>query len=315
MRYLALSLGILAFLGSSASASATPQSPTVITGRAQSVTPTSATLTGSIEPHASATSYYFNYGPTAALGAHTASAVVSELPVGRRAASVSAAISGLAPATTYHFRLIADNASGKREGGERTFTTPKVPLSLTIAPAPDPVLYGGLVTIDGTLSGTGNADQPVTLQANTFPFTQGFLSVGNSELTSATGAFAFPVVGLLQATQFRVVAGTTPELVSAVASEDVAVQVEAHLARARRRHHVRIFGVVKPAIDGMEVQILRVSPGHEAHIGTTYLRHYTATSSRFSAVVRVHAHNTYRVLVEVTNGAQSSNVSQPLYIK
>jgi hypothetical protein len=36
------------------------------------------------------------------------------------------------------------------------------------------------------------------LQANPFPYTAGFKTVGNPELTKATGGFSFPVVGLLE---------------------------------------------------------------------------------------------------------------------
>ena len=39
-------------------------------------------------------------------------------------------IGGLKPNTTYHFRLIASNATGVTSGRDRTFRTDKVPLSL-----------------------------------------------------------------------------------------------------------------------------------------------------------------------------------------
>ncbi len=40
------------------------------------------------------------------------------------AQAISAALGGLAPATTYHYRVVATNAGGTTNGADRTFTTP-----------------------------------------------------------------------------------------------------------------------------------------------------------------------------------------------
>jgi hypothetical protein len=289
-----------------------PGPPRVYTDAATGVSYGSATLTGAINPRGSATSYYFQYGPTRAYGAQTA---VASAGAGVSVVKVAVPVSGLAPVTLYHFRLIAVNAAGAATGADRVFATAKVPLSLAILGAPNPTLYGSPVAIEGTLSGTGAAGVPVVLQANPFPYTQGFADVGNPELTTATGGFSFPVLGLVQATQFRVVTTTRVPVVSPVATEGVAVRVEAHVRRARRRHHARIYGTVTPAVNGMEVAIIRVAGGHETQVASTFLRPRTATTSRFSRVVRVRPHSLYRVLVRVTNGAQTSNYSEPLFIR
>ncbi len=287
--------------------------PGVSTGAAASVSYGTATLTGSIDPHGSNTSYYFQYGPTKAYGAQTP---LADAGAGTATVKVAVPVSGLLPVTTYHYRLIAVNAGGAATGADRAFTTAKVPLSLAITAGPNPTIYGGVATIQGTLSGTGNGNVPVSLQANPFPYTQGFLNTGNPELTSATGGFSFPFVGLTEATQFRVVTSTTkPVVVSTVAREEVAVKVEAHVGRTHRRHHARIYGTVSPAIDGMEVGIMHVVGGHEVLVAGTVLLHHNATSSRFGRVIRVRRHGLYRVFVKVTNGAQSSNYSQPLFIR
>ena len=57
---------------------------------------------------------------------------------------------------------------------------------------------------------------PVALQANPFPYLQGFTVVGNPELTTASGGFSFPVLGLQQVTQFRVVTISGHRIVSPV---------------------------------------------------------------------------------------------------
>lgn len=300
-----------------AAAAVAPSPPAVGTGAAHDVTYNSATLTGSIAPRGSATSYYFQYGPTKAYGGQTPLAQVAALPVGRSAVAVSTPVSGLLPVTTYHYRLVAVNAAGAKAGADRVFTTAKVPLSLAILAGPNPTIFGGAATIQGTLSGTGNGGVAVVLQANPFPYTQGFVTVGNPELTSATGGFSFPFLGITRATQFRVVTtATKPIVVSTAATEEVAVQVAAHVGRTRRRHHARIYGTVTPAIDGMEVGIMRVLGGvRQRLVAGTILLHHNASSSRFSRVIRVRRRGLYRVFVKVTNGAQVSNYSQPLFIR
>jgi hypothetical protein len=240
---------------------------------------------------------------------------VAGVPANVTVQGVSAAIAGLAPVTRYHFRLIAVNAAGAAAGADRTFTTARVPLSLQILAAPNPVLYGGAMVVQGTLSGTGNGNRAVVLQANPFPYTVGFANVGNPELTSASGSFSFPVLGLTQATQFRVVTTTRVPVVSPVTIEGVAVQVTAHVRGTHRRHHARIFGTVTPALTGMEVGILRVAGGgRQVLVAGTVLRAHDATSSTFSRTLPVHR-GLYRVLVRVTNGAQTSNYSRPLLIR
>jgi hypothetical protein len=285
--------------------------PAVTTGPALSVTYGSAILTGWIGPHASNTSYYFQYGPTRAYGAQTGPG-----DAGASAATVHVAIpvTGLRPFTAYHYRLIAVNAAGATTGADQAFTTARVPLSLQILAAPNPVLYGDPLTIQGTLSGTGNGSRGVVLQTNPFPYTAGFADLGNPELTTATGGFSFPVIGLTRTTQFRVLTTTVPPVASPVALESVAVRVTAHIGRAHRRHHARIYGTVTPAVDGMEVGIMRVSNGRNVLVSGTILRHGNATSSHFSRVVRVKR-GLYRVFVRVTNGAQTSSYSAPLLIR
>jgi hypothetical protein len=299
-------------LPAQASAAPTPALAKVSTGAAQQVSFGSAVLTGSVNPNGSDTSYYFQYGPTAAYGGQTA---IADAGAGTHALSVSLPVTGLQPITKYHYRLIAVNAAGAATGKDKTLLTSKVPLTLQILTSPNPVLFGGTITVQGTLSGTGNGNREVVLQAQQFPFTSGFQNVAeNPELTTATGSFSFPVLGLQTVTQFRVATSTTPSVISPVSVENVAVQVGAHVGRARRRHFARIYGTVTPAENGMRVRILRISHGRGVLVGSTIVRHRSASSSTFSRVVPVRA-GAYRVLVSVTSGAQVSNYSRPLLIR
>src|SRR5665213_2294069 len=195
---LALS-GALA-LGLTAPAAQAAGAPKDFTGAAAAVTATTATLNGSVDPNGLGTNYYFEYGTSSKYGSVTPLA-----PAGAAFASLRVAVpvSGLASATTYHFRLVAQNATGITPGSDRTFTTARIPLTFALSlPALDP--YGSPVTVSGVLSGTGAADHGVVLQANPFPYTGGFKTIGNPELTDAAGHFAFAGVGLAANTQLRV---------------------------------------------------------------------------------------------------------------
>jgi hypothetical protein len=304
-------LTVLAALGPLTSGAAAAGLPSVTTSGAKQVSYGSGVLDGSVNPKASNTSYYFQYGPTAAYGGQT---TIADAGSGTSTVNVSLPVIGLQPLTVYHFRLVAVNGAGAAFGKDKTLLTTRVPLSLQILSSPNAVPFGGTVTVQGTLSGTLNASRPVVLQANPFPFTQGFQNVAlNAELTTATGGFSFVVPGLTQVTQFRVVTSTTPPVISPITTENVAVLVNAHVGRAQRRHFARIYGTVTPAENGMQVGILRITHGRGVLVGGTILRHRNASTSQFNRVVPVRA-GVYRVLVRVTNGAQVSNYSQPLLI-
>jgi len=93
--------------------------PTVSTAAAAAITSRAATLTGSVGPDAPSGAY-FQYGTTGAYGSSTAAQSVT---VSTAATALSALAAGLAPATTYHFRAVAENSGGVAYGADRTFTT------------------------------------------------------------------------------------------------------------------------------------------------------------------------------------------------
>jgi hypothetical protein len=89
-----------------------PPPPTVVTGKATSVTPSSAVLNATVNPNGTAvTTCKFEWGPTAAYGQ---SAPCETLPgAGSTAVAVSASITGLSASTRYFFRIsAASEASG-----------------------------------------------------------------------------------------------------------------------------------------------------------------------------------------------------------
>jgi hypothetical protein len=94
--------------------------PVVTTNPATNVTTFSATLNGSLDPHGLITTVSFRWGTTTSYG-HT---TPMQSRTGNTYRNITANISGLTTHTTYHFRIIATNTAGTRNGGDRTFTTP-----------------------------------------------------------------------------------------------------------------------------------------------------------------------------------------------
>ena len=125
--------------------------PTAKTLAATTVTRTSANINGEVTPNQAAAKYWFEYGDSANLGN------VSDLQsVGDGTAKVAAslALSTLAPATTYYFRLNAQNQFGTRSGAILTFKTAGPPLSAV--PVVTTLTAGPVATTTATLRGTVN---------------------------------------------------------------------------------------------------------------------------------------------------------------
>ena len=95
--------------------------PTAVTGKASEVTETSATLNATVNPNGTAvTKCTFEYGTTTL----DKTAPCATLPgSGSSPEAVTAAIGSLSANTTYHFKIVAENASSKGEGSEETFKT------------------------------------------------------------------------------------------------------------------------------------------------------------------------------------------------
>jgi CSLREA domain-containing protein len=84
------------------------------------ITQAAATVTGTVNPNARATTAHFEFGTTAQYGSSTPNIAV---PAGVDAVPVSADLGALAPNTTYHVRLVASNADGASTSNDASFTT------------------------------------------------------------------------------------------------------------------------------------------------------------------------------------------------
>lgn len=95
--------------------------PLVTTGAASAVTAGGATLAGTVNARGAQTAFTFAYGTTPAnLDAITAVDSVGASP---GAHAISLPLAGLAPGTTYYYRLVAANAFGSSFALVRSFTT------------------------------------------------------------------------------------------------------------------------------------------------------------------------------------------------
>jgi hypothetical protein len=94
--------------------------PTVATGSASNITATSASVSGTVNPNGQQTYYYFQYGTSTAYGGATAN---TSAGAGNAAVAASAPLQGLQRRTTYHYRLVATNATGTSYGADRALKT------------------------------------------------------------------------------------------------------------------------------------------------------------------------------------------------
>lgn len=108
------------------------------------VTETTATLHGEINPNSLPTTFYFEYGPTPALGLITPD---YSLPGATEFLSVSAPVTDLQPLQTYYYRLVATNGFSSAVTEAVSFFTAVKPVIISFLPATAAI--GEEVTITG----------------------------------------------------------------------------------------------------------------------------------------------------------------------
>jgi phosphodiesterase/alkaline phosphatase D-like protein len=137
--------------------------PTVITNGATAVTTTGATLNGTVNAHNSSTTVTFQYGTTTGYGT---TVTADQSPVtGTVNTAVSKAITGLTANTTYHYRVVGQNASGTTYGADMTLYTGAATAPTATTNAAAFVLSDG-ATLNGTVN-ANNADTTVTFEYGT----------------------------------------------------------------------------------------------------------------------------------------------------
>ena len=144
-----------------------------VTSPATNVTLTSATFNGSVNPFGHATTWYFEYGTSTSYGTKTA---LQSAGSGSTSIKVSANVTGLKAAKTYHYRLVAMNTAGTANGSDIAFFT-----------ATDPTAVTANVTSIGASSATLNGSVNPNGVATTWYFEYG-TSTGYGSTTSSKNA-------------------------------------------------------------------------------------------------------------------------------
>ena len=301
-------LGLAATAGPAAAAvpGVTAQAPT-------NVTPVGATLHGRVNPRSLATAYFFQYGPTTAYGAQSATAGAGS---GTTAVNVSAPAGGLQPNTTYHFRLVAHNASGTAVTGDRTFRTPAVALAVVLGATPNPTVFGGPTTLVGVVTGAGNGGRPVQIQQRPFPFGGAFANVGNAIVTDARGRFSMAILSLGLTTQFRARVTDRAGVVSPVLAVGARAIVGTRVSRTRVRRGGRVHfsGTVRPSEPGRGIAIQKRRDGRWITVAGTAARPGGAGFAVYGKTIRVRRGGLYRVFLGAGSGATVSNVGRTIRI-
>ncbi|HEX5309328.1 MAG TPA: hypothetical protein VFW38_09645 [Solirubrobacteraceae bacterium] len=140
----------------------TPKAPPVVNGiplEARDLTGSSAAVAGEVTVQNETTRYWIEYAPEQVYDATAENPYANgaRSPGGEIEATwlpstaVLVGLNGLAPATTYHYRMVAENGTGKSYGPDNTFTT---------AGSTPPVVVTGAVTgvsaTTATISGSVN---------------------------------------------------------------------------------------------------------------------------------------------------------------
>ena len=161
-----------------------PDPPQVATGEAAGIGPYSAVINATVNPGASGhaaqddTTYHFQYSSDESFGSHTATLDAGE---GTSPVPVHAQLEGLAPGTTYHYRILASNDNNQTPqittGQPHTFTTVATPPVLSGAEAAQITTSSALVT--ATLQPQGLPTR-WELTLGTSPQTLEYKAAGNS---------------------------------------------------------------------------------------------------------------------------------------
>lgn len=246
--------------------------PVSLTGAAGSVTQLSAELAGTVNPEDEALSACsFEYGTSEAYGSSVA---CSTLPgPGASPVAVSAALAGLEPGTTYHYRLSATNPTGTGSGADATFTT---------APRRAPALTGETASpvsqTTATLRAAVNPEDE-TVSACTFEYgaTEAYGHTAPCVPSPGSGAAPVEVSAALEGLSprstyhFRVVAtngtGTSFGADQTFATSPEPPAVVTGAASSVSQHSAQIAGTVNP--EGAPVSSCEVEYGPTEAYGSS----------------------------------------------
>ena len=168
---------------------------------------------------------------------------------------------------------------------------PKQNKGLTLAAAPNPVVFGRATVLSGRLTGKNHAGQSVALQADPYPY-DGFSGAATA-VTGSNGAFSFQQRPRLN-TRFKVrQAGTESALVTVLVRFRTSLRLSDSTPKAGRR--IRFYGRSCPTHDGARVAVQRRTSAGWRTAKRTTLRSATRCSV-YSTRFAVRRDATYRAV-------------------
>jgi hypothetical protein len=289
-----------------------PQVPNVSTMGAGDATPTSVTLSGSLDPHDAPTTYHFEYGLTSAYGMRTPDVALN----GYGPRVVSQTITRLAVNTEYHYRLVASNPTGTTYGGDRRVATQRWPTAIAFRVATsDPVIWAAAVQLTGRVQGKGIGGIALAVERDEFPYDGRFTEL--KRFTAGDdGAFRTSVGPLWRSVRLRVVTRAPPRVDSP--SLEVLNRLRVGIIRdGGTRPTLGLRGSISPAADGARVVVQSQSrSGRWRSLVSSTARSLRGNRSRYSVRVRRPMRSTaMRVVVLPKNdGAHVRGFSRALKI-
>jgi hypothetical protein len=299
---------VLALLALGATATtASAAAPIAFTDAADQFTPVGAAVHGRVDPNGQPTAAWFQYGTTKSYGKRTAS---QNAGLAKGQVPIAAQLSGLKSNTTYHFRMVAENKDGRKNGGDRTFKTTRP--TTTPVFTPNPVPYGKPVLVSGQIVGTGASGAEVSLFGHAFPYTDPFTKFGNTVIADGNGSYLFALTSALSNSIFEVRAKTSPAFTSAPQQLHVSSIISLHTPnRVKPRGRVHFWGIVQPAQDGVVVEIQKqLKGGAWALFTRTALKPRTAGTSRYTTRKRLFHSHSFRAIVHSTGGVVDEGTTQ-----
>jgi photosystem II stability/assembly factor-like uncharacterized protein/phosphodiesterase/alkaline phosphatase D-like protein len=171
--------------------------PTAVTNAATSIDSTSAVLNGTVNPNNALTTVVFQFGTTTSYGDSVAA---SEGPLtGSSGQAVTAPLSGLAPNSLYHYRVVGKNGIGTTVGNDQIFTTSVGAPSAVTGTAIS--ITGSGAVIRGTVNPSGSS--------TTVVFNYGTTTAYGNQIT----AIESPVSGSTPIDVTALLTGLTPSTV------------------------------------------------------------------------------------------------------
>jgi hypothetical protein len=220
----------------------TSSPPTVVTGTVSNITAHTATLSGSVNPEARYTSWYFAYGKTPHLDARTA---VHHLVASPDTSNIALTLSSLTAQSTYYFRLVASNSAGTTAGSIYSFSTGQ---SVTINTTLSIVVYGGGVTLSGAIT-NGAVAAPVVVESELFNEVT-FTPIATLA-SGAGGAWSYTVYPSARTTYEAVADGGTSSAVTVSVSPSVQL-----IPKSRGRLMTQVTAAVSFGEHVLQLQIL-----------------------------------------------------------